>query len=489
MRRSMVKNIVGMSSLLIGTSLWMSACSDEEVSPALNEQVLISEIHLDVSPNLPLMINTDTLMSWSVLPEDASNKNVVWTSATPEVAEVSADGRITAKSLGTAIVTVYPEWGYASTASVTVRVIDHIDYIEDILLTNPADELSIYATASVQLQWATQPEDPTYPALTWESLTPDIATVSEAGVVRGLKAGTARIQATATDDRHYSKVFEVEVLPMIPIETLELDASHNELAKGEMTKIKVNVTPANATVSTLVWESSDPSVLSFDEDGVLTAHDYGTVVVSASADYGETSVYAEMNVTVAEGKVNDTFDNATPWEIFNGQGTVVGNVNGELVITPSPDKNYQGVRIRRTESIDFHAGNYPIFAVKVYMPADVFATSDKMEWYLDMWSTTEVYDCEGKFGENENKGNRAMEVKDCGDYKVYVADFSKKGLGTSGALMPTSQALNMDNIVFEWWKLWYEAGAPLDGTIRVDWIKTFKSEEELDALIASESAD
>ena len=263
MRRNMVKNIFGVYSLLIGTSLWMSACSDEEVSPALNEQVLISEIHLDVTPNLPLMINTDTLMSWSVLPENASNKNVVWTSATPEVADVSADGRITAKSLGTAIITVYPEWGYASTASVTVRVIDHIDYIEDILLTNPADELSIYATASVQLQWATQPEDPTYPALTWESLTPDIATVSEAGVVRGLKAGTARIQATATDDRHYSKVFEVEVLPMIPIETLELDASHNELAKGEMTKIKVNVTPANATVSTLVWESSDPSVLSF----------------------------------------------------------------------------------------------------------------------------------------------------------------------------------------------------------------------------------
>ena len=118
------------------------------------------------------------------------------------------------------------------------------------------------------------------------------------------------------------------------------------------------------------------------------------------------------------------------------------------------------------------------------MPGDVVAESDKMEYYLDIWTKGQTP--AGKYGENTDKGKNQMEVKDCGDYKVYVADFTRKGLGASNEFLPSS-AINMENVEFQWWKLWYDAGAPLDGTIKIDWVKTFRSEEELDALIASES--
>lgn len=484
MKRNIFANIIGMFLVCGGMSMGFCSCDDETVSPALDEKVLISEINVGVTPNLPLLINTDSLMTWEVLPEEATNKNVIWTSANPEIASVSEDGRISAHALGTAVVTVSPEWGYATAASVTVEVIDHIVFIDDIVLTNPEDELSVYATASLQLTWETVPEEPTYPGLKWESLTPEVATVSESGLVRGVAAGTAQIRATATDSRHFSKVFEIAVMPVIPIESLEIDESQSELAIGEVSKLKVKVTPENATVSTLVWESSNPSVVSFDEDGVMTVHDYGSVTITASAEYGGSSVSAALDAQVVEGKVNDTFDYTAPWAIFNNVGMVVGIEDSELVLTPGDDKNYKAVRIARTGGVNFHAGNYPILAVKVWMPGDVVAESDKMEYYLDIWTKGQTP--AGKYGENTDKGKNQMEVKDCGDYKVYVADFTRKGLGASNEFLPSS-AINMENVEFQWWKLWYDAGVPLDGTIKIDWVKTFRSEEELDALIASES--
>lgn len=485
MKRNKIWDVIGMFSLCMGMSAGLLSCNDETVSPALDEKVLISGINIGVTPELPLLIHTDSLMTWEVFPEDATNKNVIWTSASPEIASVSEDGRISAHAVGTAVITASPEWGYATTASVTVEVVDHFVFIDDIVLANPEEELSIYATASVQLAWVTVPEKPTYPGLKWESLTPDIATVSETGLVKGISAGTARIQATATDDQHFSKVFEITVLPMIPIETLEFDASQTEFAVGEVTKLNVKVTPENATLSTLVWESSNPEVLSFDEDGMMTVHGYGSVVITASADYGDSSVYAELNAKVPEGKVNDEFNYVNTWEIFNSTGTVVGIEDGELVLTPGDDKSYKAVRLMRTGGINFHIGNYPILAVKIRMPEEVFVSSTKMEHYLDVWTKGQTP--AGKFGENTNKGMNQMEVKDCGKYRVYIADFTVKGLGGTNEFMPTGTAIQMDNVEFQWWKLWYEAGAPLDGTIRIDWVKTFKSRDELNAVINAES--
>ncbi len=74
-----------------------------------------------------------------------------------------------------------------------------------------------------------------------------------------------------------------------------------------------------------------------------------------------------------------------------------------------------------------------------------------------------------------------MEVLDCGDYKVFYADFTKKKVNTE--MMPT-KLQKVDNVVFEIWKIWYEADET--GTIDVDWIKTFESEEALKSLINEE---
>lgn len=101
MKRNKIWDVIGMFSLCMGMSAGLLSCNDETVSPALDEKVLISGINIGVTPELPLLIHTDSLMTWEVFPEDATNKNVIWTSASPEIASVSEDGRISAHAVGT----------------------------------------------------------------------------------------------------------------------------------------------------------------------------------------------------------------------------------------------------------------------------------------------------------------------------------------------------------------------------------------------------
>ena len=71
--------------------------------------------------NAEITIGKTLKLSASVLPENATNKLLVWSSSNSNVVSVSADGIVTAKTLGTAKITVKTVSGsYESTCTVTV---------------------------------------------------------------------------------------------------------------------------------------------------------------------------------------------------------------------------------------------------------------------------------------------------------------------------------------------------------------------------------
>lgn len=469
-----------MAAWIIGAMLTVSSCNDDVVSPAMDKKILLSDIKLDVTPVLPLLVGSDTILKYSVFPDNASDKRVVWKSASPEVATVDHEGRITALHTGTTIISAMPAVGFAIASTVEIKVVDEIVFIEDIVLTNA--KVEVLATSSLQLQWQVVPADPTYPSLKWESLTPEIATVNEKGIVKGVKEGIAQIKATATDSKQFSKVFEIIVKPIVHIETLAFAVESDKLAFGEIYIPKMDVTPVDATLSALKWESTKTEVIEIDENGYFVAKGYGTAVITAIADYGTGNpISASMNVTVAEGKMNDSFEFMNSWENFNKQCAEFNwlEERGILSIFPGADNNYKAIRIKRTGGFKFNVGDYPILAFKVKFPKGVFEESTKMEWYLDMWGGLSSG---GKYGADTNKGNRAMEVLQCGDSHVFYANFTEKKVNTE--MMPL-KLQQVDNVVFEFWKIWYNEDEI--GMIEVDWIKTFESEQALKELINEES--
>lgn len=78
-------------------------------------------------PDLVEVDDTITLKA-NVLPDDATNKSVVWKSDNPAVANVSLSGTVTGFSKGTAVITA--ETYNGKTASHTVEVLENAVYIE-----------------------------------------------------------------------------------------------------------------------------------------------------------------------------------------------------------------------------------------------------------------------------------------------------------------------------------------------------------------------
>ena len=74
-----------------------------------------------------------------------------------------------------------------------------------------------------------------------------------------------------------------------PIESLSINNSMMYLLPGETAKYDLQISPANADESTLVWSSSDPSVVSVSADGTMTAVSTGTSVITVSAGNGITA--------------------------------------------------------------------------------------------------------------------------------------------------------------------------------------------------------
>ncbi len=136
-------------------------------------------------------------------PSDATNKNVAWESDDEDVATV-AGGVVTAVGVGTATITVTTEDGSkTATCAVTVSPVS----VTGVTLKSAT---TIKAGKTETLTPTIAPTNATDQAVSWESDDETVATVSAAGVVTGVAAGTANITVT-THDGSYTASCEVTV--------------------------------------------------------------------------------------------------------------------------------------------------------------------------------------------------------------------------------------------------------------------------------------
>jgi hypothetical protein len=62
------------------------------------------------------------------------------------------------------------------------------------------------------------------------------------------------------------------------------------LNPGEDSELIIDIQPSNATNKTITWTTSDPKVATV-ENGKVTAHDFGKVIITATANNGVTASY------------------------------------------------------------------------------------------------------------------------------------------------------------------------------------------------------
>ncbi len=132
----------------------------------------------------------------TVVPADATNKAVTWKSSNTEVATVDSNGKVTAKKVGTAEVTVTTKDGN-KTATCIVKVTANTVAVTGVKLNKTS--ISKVVGQTEQLTATVLPENATNKAVTWKSSNTAVATVDANGKVTAKKVGTAKVTVTTKD--------------------------------------------------------------------------------------------------------------------------------------------------------------------------------------------------------------------------------------------------------------------------------------------------
>lgn len=229
-------------------------------------------------------------LSYTVLPEDASWRKGIWSSANEQIAVVDENGKVTGLAAGKTVITLKtdePNSAVKAVAQITVN--QAVTGIE-------ADQeaVSVPVNRTAQIKARVTPADAANKMIRWSSEDESVAAVTNGGVITGKAVGTTRIIAEAADGSGARRGIEVTVVQ--PVRKIDTDQAI-VLPPSMTRKIRYNVLPEEATDKTIAWSSNKEAVATVSEDGVIESHETGTCTVIGQATDGS-GVRVQIKVTV-----------------------------------------------------------------------------------------------------------------------------------------------------------------------------------------------
>lgn len=284
-----------------GTSTFTVKAANDYGSDSKELSIIIIDEQTDV-PVTGVSLNTSTLnlieggtdtLTATVEPNNATNRNVTWSSDNPSVATVN-NGVVSAVSEGTATITVTAQGDSTKSASCTVTVTAAAVPVTGVTLNKTST--SLYVGNTETLTATVAPDNATDKTVTWTSSNPSVATV-ENGVVSAVAPGTAVITVTTADGTKTATCTVTVTVPVTGVTLSQTQASLYYNRTPNTLTLTATVAPDNATNKDVIWTSSDSAVATVDQNGVVTAVDRGTATITITTADGNYT--ATCTVTVS----------------------------------------------------------------------------------------------------------------------------------------------------------------------------------------------
>ena len=263
--------------------------------------------------------------------------------------------------------------------------------------------LNINKGSSAKLNLSVQPIDFT-DEVNWKSANTSVVTVAADGTVKAVGVGTTTIKVTVGNASASCKVTVVQPVTSIYLNTTSL--SMEALSTYQLT---ATAYPNDAYDKSVKWESSDTSVATVSEDGLVTAVGKGTATIKATST-AVSSVSRSCTVTVTNNgivakdvaqlesphnysnncsdiwlytlpdasKITVTFDERTNIEdgfdylyIYNASGEQVGKYTGTELAGKSIDIDGDTVKIKLVSDGGGNEWGFKVTDVKVASGAHV----------------------------------------------------------------------------------------------------------------------
>lgn len=270
-----------------------SMLADNVVMPA-------GEVNGTTTPSISL---SQTILSLEKGASDILTVNGVtegttinWASSNPEVASVDNLGKVTANAAGTATITAISDadGNLKATCEVTVKGVTGIS-LDKAELTLELSESGKTGTISATVTEVGGADT----TVNWNSANTGIATVTN-GTITAIAEGSTVITATAGDKSATCTVTVSAAIKSVTAISLS-ETSLNLIVGGATATLEANIVPADATYTSIKWESSNANVATV-ENGVVTAVGAGSANIIATAN-GGTNVTATCAVTVSAAAV------------------------------------------------------------------------------------------------------------------------------------------------------------------------------------------
>ena len=276
-----------------------------------------------LSQTTATMKSGDTLqLSCSLLPADADDLRVRWTSSKSSVASVDPQtGLVTAKKNGTVTITCKAASGKTARCKITVKAITPVMDTSKLTLTKGESY-----TVGLTFNPYTEDDIP----VKWTTSKASVATVNAQGVITAMSPGTATIAVTAISGK--KDTLKVTVKPVL-VSDIELSNSYGDFAVGGRYKLDVSCSPADATKQAVTWKSSNSKIAKINATtGEFICKKPGQVTITATTtDGSKLKAYYEINVVkldVTEFYLNTEAIKIKTGETYETVMTLMGETYG-----------------------------------------------------------------------------------------------------------------------------------------------------------------
>ena len=296
-----------------GTATITAAAQDESGKKAtctVTVKQPVTIITLDPTA-IRLKAGATCTVTATVLPSNATNKTLLWTSSKTSVATVNSVGTITAVSAGTAVITAAARDG--SGVSATCNVTVYPSQVSSIAFSKDHYTVKGSIGSCVQLTLTYESSECDPPEYTFVSSDPSLLTVSENGLATVASNitdtdETITVTATANDGSNATAQTTIVLSPSViyPV-TISMTDSF-VMYKGETAYPEVTLSPANTTVTTVTWSKNDPdNLINLYPNGRITRNGgNGTCTVTATAATATGTISATATVTLSRESGADT---------------------------------------------------------------------------------------------------------------------------------------------------------------------------------------
>lgn len=175
------------------------------------------KVHVGVGKSVKLTTKV------TVSPNSKANQRVTYRSSNTKIAKVTSTGSVKGVAAGSCKVTVSSKLNPQKKASIQVKVVKVVTQI-----SFPESSGNLYVGDILTLKKTVAPSSGSFKTLQWSSSNKKIATVSTAGKIKAVSAGTATIKAKAVDGSGVSCKYKLKVFTAdtINMESTEILSSH-----------------------------------------------------------------------------------------------------------------------------------------------------------------------------------------------------------------------------------------------------------------------